>query len=126
MTAEEKDKFARPPIAGRGPIEVKWRGPGKYVARPLDGVWATGPYLHNGLVPTLDDLLQPAAKRPPEFYIGNREFDPVKLGYISTPPEGMKNNFDTSKAGNLNKGHEYGTTLSEAERKDLLEYLKSL
>ncbi len=49
----------------------------KYKGRPLNGIWATAPYLHNGSVPNLDALLQPAAKRPASFSIGVRTFDPV-------------------------------------------------
>ncbi|MBI2806136.1 MAG: cytochrome c [Planctomycetes bacterium] len=125
VTAEEREKFSRPPIAGAPPVKVVWRGPGKYATRPLEGVWATGPYLHNGSVPTLDDLLKPASQRPEKFYVGSHEFDPIRLGYVSTIP-GREPNFDTSIPGNSNSGHEYGATLTDAERKDLLEYLKSL
>lgn len=125
VTAEEREKFGRAPVAGSKLVKVVWRGPGKYAARPLDGVWATGPFLHNGSVPTLDDLLKPAAKRPTEFYVGNREFDPAKLGFVSEPPPGLKYNYDTKFDGNRNTGHEYGKELSDAERKDLLEYLKT-
>ena len=52
----------------------------RYKARPLDGIWATAPYLHNGSVPNLDALLQPAAKRPLSFSIGVKTFDPVQGG----------------------------------------------
>ena len=86
-------------------------------------IWATAPYLHNGSVPTLDDLLKPAKERPRTFYVGSREYDPVKLGYV-THVAGKDDNFDTSKGSNSKEGHEYGTTLNEAERQDLLEYLK--
>ncbi len=51
-----------------------------YKVRPLDGIWATLPYLHNGSVPTVCDLLSPVAERPKTFYTGGRESDPVKLG----------------------------------------------
>ena len=61
---------------------VVWRATGQYLARPLKGVWATSPYLHNGSVPTLYDLLH-AEGRPTRFAVGNREFDPVKIGYQS-------------------------------------------
>lgn len=100
-----------------------WRGTDKYAARPLVAIWATAPYLHNGSVPTLDDLLKPAKDRPRTFYVGSREYDPAKLGYV-TRVAGKDDNFDTSGAGNGNMGHEYGSTLSDAERKDLLEFLK--
>jgi mono/diheme cytochrome c family protein len=101
-----------------------WRGTGKYAARPLVAIWATAPYLHNGSVPTLDDLLKPAKDRPPTFYVGSREYDPEKLGYVTHMP-GQKDNFDTSTVGNRNIGHEYGTDLTIEQRQELLEYLKA-
>ena len=61
---------------------VIWRATGQYLARPLNGIWWTGPYLHNGSVPTLYDLLHPD-QRPAKFKTGGREFDPVKIGYQS-------------------------------------------
>lgn len=102
-----------------------------YKARPLDGIWATGPYLHNGSVPTLYDLLlppnAPAGKphRPAEFWVGSREFDPERVGYRSDQsPDAFR--FDTSKKGNHNTGHLYGTDLEEPQRLQLLEFLKTL
>jgi mono/diheme cytochrome c family protein len=94
-----------------------------YKARPLDGIWATAPYLHNGSVPTLWDLL--SAERPKTFWVGTRQFDPVKVGFITTEVPGAFL-FDTAIPGNLNGGHTWGTTLSESEKLDLIEYLKSL
>jgi hypothetical protein len=97
-----------------------------YRARPLDGIWATGPFLHNGSVPTLYDLLLPEAQRPKTFALGNREFDPVKVGFVTTPNAETKT-FDATRKGNSNKGHDYGTSrLNDEERLQLLEYLKSL
>ena len=95
-----------------------------YKARPLNGIWASSPYLHNGSVPTLYDLLRPAAERPVRFAVGRWEFDPKKVGDVSEgeSPWGL----DTSVDGNRNSGHDYGTTLSEADRWALVEYLKSL
>lgn len=96
-----------------------------YPARPLAGVWAAGPYLHNGSVPTLADLLSPAAERPKEFYTGNLEFDPVKVGRVTTSfPGGFL--FKTSITGNSNAGHEFGTMLTAEEKLDLIEYLKQV
>ena len=63
--------------------QIRWLTTLGYVARPLEGVWATAPYLHNGSVPTLDDLLKPEDERPVCFPVGHREYDPVKLGYVS-------------------------------------------
>jgi mono/diheme cytochrome c family protein len=95
-----------------------------YKARPLDGIWATAPYLHNGSVPTLYDLLLPAAARPRTFSVGRREFDPKKVGYVSDGQIPFV--LDTAVTGNSNRGHEYGTALSDADLAALLEYLKTL
>ncbi|HEX9983927.1 MAG TPA: di-heme-cytochrome C peroxidase [Thermoanaerobaculia bacterium] len=121
--------------AGENELEVSLRAFGAraeaeratldYRARPLDGIWATAPYLHNGSVPTLADLLKPAAQRPPTFYVGDCEIDPANVGCVATQRPGAFL-FDTSKAGNRNTGHEYGTSLNADDRKALLEYLKSL
>jgi len=116
-----------------------------YKGRPLNGIWATAPYLHNGSVPSLYDLLLPKKRegdpddgeyRPDQFEVGSREFDPVKVGLKSS---GYKSfTFDTSFPANSNAGHEYasgktaqpnGVTLrplSKEEKLDLLEYLKTL
>ena len=92
--------------------------------RPMNGIWATAPYLHNGSVPTLDDLLKPASARKATFKLGSREFDPVKVGYVD---EGDFI-FDTkANPGNSNAGHEYGETVfTDAERAQLIEYMKTL
>jgi mono/diheme cytochrome c family protein len=101
-----------------------------YKGRPLDGIWATAPYLHNGSVPNLDSLLRPAAKRPTSFSIGVRTFDPVRVGYLTDVPGFPRfnvNNPDGSPiTGNSNAGHEFGANLSDDERGQLLEYLKTL
>src|SRR5215470_1907105 len=100
-----------------------------YKARPLDGIWATAPYLHNGSVPNLWQLLLPADKRDKQFHVGSREFDPVMVGFKTAQTEGASL-LDTSLAGNSNAGHDgaaYGTDkLSDDERWQLLEYLKTL
>lgn len=99
-----------------------------YKARPLNGIWATGPFLHNGAVPTLYDLLLPPARRPVSFSVGTREFDPVKVGYVSgAEAPGNRFLFDTRVAGNSNQGHDYRTgELTDSQRLALLEYLKTL
>ena len=99
-----------------------------YKARPLEGVWATAPYLHNGSVPTLYDLLQPVSDRPQTFRTGTRAFDPKKVGYDTrVAAAGNSFVFDTRLAGNSNKGHVYGVgALTATQRLELLEYLKSL
>lgn len=105
-----------------------------YKARPLDGIWATAPYLHNGSVPTLYDLLKPAAQRPASFAVGTRQYDPVRIGYVTdASAPGNRFTFNTRgpggqmQPGNSNEGHDYGAArMSEAERLALLEYLKTL
>lgn len=113
--------------------------PPKYKAGPLAGIWATAPYLHNGSVPNLEELLKPAGERVKTFCAGSREFDPINVGFQYQPdavtgcskfPGGFE--FDTNKAGNRNTGHEYGLPLSpdkdedSKKRKQLIEYLKTL
>lgn len=96
-----------------------------YRARPLEGIWATAPYLHNGSVPSLHELLLPPAERRQIFYVGSMEFDPEEVGFKSTRSR-KTFRFDTSLPGNRNSGHTYGTTLNDEERRDLLEFLKTL
>jgi hypothetical protein len=98
----------------------------EYRARPLNGVWATAPYLHNGSVPDLVELLKPPAERPAVFYVGNWELDPERLGFAWSSPFPGAFRFDTSLIGNSNAGHDYGTDLGAADRRALIEYLKTL
>jgi len=119
-----------------------------YKPRPLAGVWATPPFLHNGSVPNLYELLSPVAERSNRFFVGNREFDPKYVGYVTKPAPGTKGGFwyDTSIPGNRNTGHEFdsryvpynptnpnapksptgviGPALTPAQRMDIIEYLK--
>jgi hypothetical protein len=76
-----------------------------YKGRSLNGIWATAPYLHNGSVPTLWDLLLPASQRPKSFKVGAREFDPDKVGFKSAGYDGTQFNTDLQR-GNYNTGHE--------------------
>jgi hypothetical protein len=103
-----------------------FRAPLAYRARPLNGIWATAPYLHNGSVPNLHQLLLPAARRDKVFYTGNWEFDPVLVGFESSSPFPGAFRFDTRLPGNANGGHEFGASLNQAERMALIEYLKTL
>jgi mono/diheme cytochrome c family protein len=96
-----------------------------YKARPLNGIWATAPYLHNGSVPTLRDLLRPESERPAVFFIGNLEFDPTNVGIATGNAPGAYR-YDTSPQGNWRNGHPFGTTLSQQQKDDLIEYLKTL
>jgi hypothetical protein len=98
-----------------------------YANMPLDGIWLRGPYLHNGSVPTLRDLLEAPQNRPAVFYRGYDVIDREKLGFISNvAEEGGKKYFrlDTAIAGNGNGGHLYGIDLGPAEKDALVEYMK--
>ena len=95
-----------------------------YKARPLNGIWATAPYLHNGSVPTLWQLLQEPDQRIRTFYVGNREFDPKDVGFESASGPYL---FDCDLPGNSNGGHAFGTKdLTKEQKRDLIEYLKTL
>ena len=96
-----------------------------YKARPISGIWATAPYLHNGSVPNLYQLLLPPTQRVTTFYVGSHAFDVEAVGY-ETEHEENTFRFDTRLPGNSNAGHDYGTDLSSDERWDLIEYLKTL
>jgi hypothetical protein len=96
-----------------------------YKARPLNGVAFTPPYLHNGSVASMYELLLPPAQRKTEFFVGSKEFDPVALGF-STERESNSVLFDTRAVGNSNAGHVYGTDLSHEDRLALIEFIKTL
>jgi len=126
--------------------QIEWRG-GRdtheppvrakliYKARPLTGIWAVSPYLHNGSVPTLYALLSQQSERPPKFWTGSKEFDPEKVGHDVSERKGLYF-YDTNKPGNSNHGHEFkdgptgngvvGPALSPDDRYAIIEYLKSL
>jgi hypothetical protein len=110
-----------------------------YKSRPLAGVWATPPYLHNGSVPTIYDLLSPPDSRPKTFQVGSREYDTEKLG-LSSKVTGFWT-FTVADTGNHNTGHEFGPgydstkhrqvrpgligpLLTHDERMAILEHLK--
>ena len=100
-----------------------------YANMPLDGIWLRAPYLHNGSVPTLRDLLETPDKRPKQFYRGYDVFDQKNVGFISNiPAEGNRQffHFDTSLPGNSNSGHVYGTNLSAEDKDAIVEYMKRL
>ncbi len=128
VTADEQAYFED--VERRG--GVFWRDTlledGKpFAARPLHGIWAAAPYLHNGSVPTLRDLLTPPDQRIKRFPLGHREYDPVKVGYRTDLPEDeWRYAVDTEHdSGSSNAGHLFGTNLPEAEKVALLEYLKT-
>lgn len=99
--------------------------PPSYKGRPLNGIWSSAPFLHNGSVPNLWELLQTPDKRVTVFNVGSWEIDPVKVGFVTTP-EPATSKFDTTLPGNSNSGHEYGTDLSDQEKWELIEYIKTL
>jgi mono/diheme cytochrome c family protein len=111
-------------------------GPG-YVAPPLDGIWATAPYLHNGSVPTVEALLD-SRKRPTWWRrsFSRGPLDTVALGWKhrvlshgkAEEPDAnaRKRVYDTTLPGYSNEGHTFGDDLSEAQRRAVLEYLKTL
>ena len=103
-----------------------------YKARPLNGIWATAPYIHNGSVPTLYDLLLPQKQRPKSFGYFDGALDPEKGGLKDASANPFATIFRVYDkdgiviTGNWNGGHEYGTKLSLEQRIDLVEYLKGL
>jgi mono/diheme cytochrome c family protein len=99
-----------------------------YIAPPLEGIWLRAPYLHNGSVPTLRDLLNPPAQRPDTFVRGYDLVDPINVGFDSTSGDASRHGsrFDTRLNGNGNGGHLYGTDLAPEEKTALIEYLKTL
>lgn len=102
-----------------------------YKARPLNGIWSSAPFLHNGSIPTLYQLLLPADQRVKQFPLGYLEYDPVDVGYANKKTSNSFM-FDTAAMGNSNSGHEFGTgydgqpALTEQQRWALIEYLKTL
>jgi cytochrome c peroxidase len=92
-----------------GPVDTVRLGAGWVRVPPLAGVRASAPYLHNGSVPSLRALLEPASRRPVTFRLG-------ASGFV----------FDTRLPGNRNIGHEFGTKLSPREKDDLVAFLESL
>jgi hypothetical protein len=99
-----------------------------YANMPLDGLWLRAPYLHNGSVPTLRDLLKPPDQRPKVFFRGYDVYDYDNVGFVSSgaDAERVGARYDTSMTGNGNGGHVYGTRLTDEEHDALLEYLKTL
>lgn len=98
-----------------------------YANQPLDGIWLKAPYLHNGSVPTIRDLLEPPELRPVTFYRGYDVLDTQKLGFVSTvPSEGRKRFFayDTRVLGNSNSGHLWGVNLPPEDKDAIVEYMK--
>ena len=97
-----------------------------YANQLLDGIWLRAPYLHNGSVPNLRDLLFPS-ERPTVFYTGYDVYDWRNVGFIASGPAARREGwrYDTRVRGNGNQGHLYGTQLSAADKLALIEYLKT-
>jgi mono/diheme cytochrome c family protein len=126
-TTEARDRYSRY-ADGRGGTFHEFRKTDGYQAVPLDGAWLRAPYLHNGSVPTLWDLVQVPAARPAVFYRGYDVYDPKKVGFVSEGEAARREGWchDSARPGNSNGGHLYGTDLSADDKKALIEYLKSL
>jgi hypothetical protein len=132
LTPDQQDEWS-------GFREAGVVAPLAYRARPLGGLWATPPFLHNGSVPNLYQMLVPAEQRDKVFYTGSREFDPKLVGYNTAKFDGAFE-FRTDQPndphpGNSNAGHEFrngsgkgiiGRELSDEERWAIIEYLKTL
>ena len=112
-------------IERKGLVEDELIG---YNAVYLDGLWLRAPYLHNGSVPTLRDMLKPAAERPKVFWRGYDLYDPVNVGFVTTGARAQEagTKYDTAERSNGNGGHLFGTTLADADKDVLVEYLKTL
>jgi len=113
----------------QGPYAAYLQPSNGYVAPPLDGVWATAPYFHNGSVPTLWDVLDSANR--PEYWMRTHEpqdFDYDKLGWQYTRPSSKlgKQTYDTTIPGYGNQGHDFGDHFVNSERQALIEYLKTI
>ncbi|HZP88388.1 MAG TPA: c-type cytochrome [Burkholderiales bacterium] len=112
-------------IERKGLVEETLQG---YNAVFLDGIWLRAPYLHNGSVPTMRDMLRPAAERPKVFWRGYDLYDAVDVGFVSQGAEAQQSGtkLDVTTKSGSNQGHEFGTTLPVAQKDMLLEYLKTL
>jgi len=103
------------------PAEAPIRSTQKYWTPSLDGAWARSPYLHNGSVRTMAELLTPPAARAKRFSRGSRVYDLAAMGFIDAGTYVV----DSSAPGSGNGGHAYGTDLKDAEKRDLVEFLKT-
>lgn len=116
--------FGAPP-----PSPAPYDGPYPYEARVLQGVWAAAPFLHNGSVASLAELLKPASERAESFRVG-RAYDVTAVGLAATQP-GLSatrrtTGCETRASGDSRCGHEFGTRLSAGQKLDLIEYMKTL
>ncbi len=117
-----KEDFAQADASGDEP-------PLFYKARPLNGIWATAPYLHNGSVPSLWELMKKPSERVASFHVGAREFDPVEVGFVTDAGPSEFRVLDAEGnivPGNSNRGHPFGTGMNDAKKRALIEYMKTL
>ncbi len=113
-------------IERKGLVEATLDG---YIAAFLDGIWLRAPYLHNGSVPSLRDLLEPAAQTAQGVLSRLRRLRPGQGGFRHRRRRGASasaRRLDVTQKANGNQGHEFGTTLSAGEKDALVEYLKTL
>ena len=108
-------------VPGYEPPQESFRSTQKYWASDMAGVWARSPYLHNGSVRTMWELLTSEEDRPKTFRRGSSYYDAKNMGYEDKGAFV----FDTTLPGNSNAGHNYGTDLTEREKRNLIEYLKT-
>ena len=132
-------KIPLPDFCNESPSKMKYKLLA-YKARPLNGIWATAPYLHNGSIPNMTELLKPPQERAAAFCVGSQDFDSEHIGFeakltykngrVSAPTKDDCGSdlfwFDTKLPGNRNTGHDFSKNLNNDERQDLLEFLKTL
>jgi hypothetical protein len=99
-----------------------------YQSPPLDGIWLRAPYLHNGSVPNMLELLEPVERRSEVFYRGYDVYDEENMGFVASGPEAERSGWrhEVAERGNGNGGHLYGVDLSPEDKRALIEYLKRL
>lgn len=113
-----------------GRLPTVWKTPksNAFAAKPLYGIWATGPFLHNGSVQSVRQLLTPPAQRIKEFWVGSTILDTANLGFIDEQmwfSTKLVTSCDKGCRGNSNSGHDFGTGLKSEEKDQLIEFLKS-
>lgn len=134
LSEKHRSAYGRSWFAHYGEQET-WADPKGYMAPPLDGIWASAPYLHNGSVPTLWHLLNPE-ERPIVWHRTSEQLDEQQVGLkvelLDETPKGIRDAsvrrtyFDTRVFGKSAKGHDFPLELTADERASVLEYLKTL
>lgn len=121
-------QIANEKVASLGVQRINMVKTNGYQSVLLDGLWLRAPYLHNGSVPNLREMLEPQEKRAKVFWRGYDVYDPANVGFDTQSAEAQRVGFrfDTSLKGNGNQGHLYGTKLSAGDKRALLEYMKTL